>query len=242
MRTRTGTCSGGPHGWPTLARASARWVVAIPLLFPLQLAHAAAETVYVALGSAGEPPDSSRSGDPALVAQLIGKARGRVRLIDLTAQHASARVVRETQLMHAISSKPNLVTISVAAVDACGQTPLSSFARDLETIADLIERTRATVIISTIGHAGDVCNDSRRGARDRVDSFNFTILRIARRHRFLVADVRKRNTLQDQSWVAAIATAMATATDRSGDPQPSGRPPEKPRRPSEPIPVVPDST
>ena len=212
--------------WARFARASTPWLLVFPLAFPVASAHAAPEVVYVAVGGIADSPGSPREEDPAQVAHLISDRSGGVKLVDLTTPGGSARVVRESQLMRAVTAKPKLVTVALGPWDACGPTTLSSFARDLEIIADLLQRTGATVIISTIAQADGLCSGPGCGMQERVDSFNFTILRVARRHHLLIADVRRRNVLGERSWLAAVTKAMGPLADGSQPPHAPGHAPE----------------
>ncbi len=211
--------------WTRTVHGAACWLVPLVLLGGARSA-CAREVVYAALGATVDLPDGPRPGDPARIAQLAQSGGGHVSLLDLTAPDATARAVLASQLKRAIGSRPTLVTLALGPADACGGTPLSSFARDLEVISDFLQRTGATVVISTIGHAELLCGPSGSRIAERVDAFNFTILREARRHHLVVADVRRPFLLQDRSWVAAVQKVVGSWARESTAVHGPGGPPD----------------
>jgi hypothetical protein len=185
----------------------------MPPLVPILLLVAAAsprserELIYVAVGGFVES-GGARAGDPARVVERLERARPRVRLIDLTAADATVHDVRNEQLRRAMAARPALVTIAIGASDVRGPSSLRSFSRDLQVVADLLHRTKATVVISTIPNARGLADHPGRAFRRRVDAFNWAIVRIARRHGFVLADVRARAGLPESSWAVTVGRAI----------------------------------
>lgn len=164
--------------------------VVLPALLSLSFAPPAlaAEPVHVAVGDRSAPVP--RGAIPAELAQRLERSGKRLQLVDLTAPGATAAEVRTQQLPRAMALRPMVVTVAIGSADVCGSTPLRSFARDLEIIADLLRRNATAVSISTIPAPAGACALSPRALQARLDAFNATIARTAERQGLAVAEPR----------------------------------------------------
>lgn len=68
-----------------------------------------------------------------------------------------------------------------------------------------------TVAIGASDVRGSSSDHADRTFRERVDAFNWAIVRIARRHGFVLADVRARAGSPEGSWEATVGGAIDTA-------------------------------
>jgi hypothetical protein len=203
-----------------------RSLFALSLLAATSSARAAKEVVYVALGGWAELPGVARTGDPDRVASSLEQAGHRVRVVDLTVAGAKARTVREAQLSKATALRASLVTISIGPLDAEGGTSLEAFSRDLHLIADLLDRVRAKVVISTVPLGERLRAHASARHRRRVDSFNWAIRHVARRYGFALADVRAEGGTEWQTAVRrAAARALAPAQPKAPGRGVEGLPP-----------------
>jgi acyl-CoA thioesterase I len=168
-----------------LAALAAALLVASP-------ARAAAPIVYVALGDStaagiGAPQGG---GYPARLARRIEAADATVKLPNLGAPGATAEDLRRDQLPKAVGASPTLVTIGIGINDAMKDRPLREFARDLEVIADLVHRTKATVLVSNLPDL--TLSPAAAGAPSalgrRIAQYNAAIQMIAERHGFTLVD------------------------------------------------------
>jgi hypothetical protein len=193
-----------------------------------QSARAAGEVVYVAVGAVAEAAGTARPGDVAAVADALRASGARVRTVDLTAPSASLRAVREEQLMRAVSARPTLVTLGLHPGDLCGGPSLADFSRDLETVAELLQRTRARVLVSTVDPRW-VCGRAAPAARRRAaEAFHWAIVRIAKRHALTLVVLGRGKAGVVAPWRPAVRAALGVP-EPAGSQRPPGRDTPSPR-------------
>lgn len=186
---------------PRVARALRRAALAVVLLAASTAARAAPPLVYVVLGdSTAVGVGADGVGYPARLAHRIERDAGfSVKLVNLGVSGATAADVRRDQLPKAMGSGPGLVTIAIGINDVMSGRTLAEFAKDLQVIADLVKRTKAAVIISTVPDLTTA--PAGKGAPPslgrRIQQYNAAIQTVAERHGFVVADL----------WAASRAAA-----------------------------------
>ncbi|WP_242355249.1 SGNH/GDSL hydrolase family protein [Anaeromyxobacter sp. SG64] len=190
-----------------LARAAALFV-------PLALALAAgrafalpargAPLVYLALGDSTAVGVGAASGGgyPQRLARRLDSSGVPVKLTVLGVSGANTADLRRDQLPKVMAARPALVTIGTGINDLMQGRPLAEFARDLEIVADLVRRTKATVVLQTLPDL--TFSPAGHGAPPslgrRIEAYNAVIARVAERHGFVLADVygRSRRELRDR--------------------------------------------
>jgi acyl-CoA thioesterase-1 len=206
------------------AGSGLRWLLA-GWLSLVTTSASAGEQVYVALGGSGASPGVALPGDPARLCERLRSAGVKARVVDLTAPTASIRDIRRGQLMRALAANPTLVTLALGPADACGSTSLDEFSRDMETVADLLERTRARVLIS-MPNPASICGATTRIPRVRTEAFKWAIVRTAKRHHLTVVVVAKSRG--GRSWLAAVGDAISPTPPGSVPPTAIATPPGGP--------------
>jgi len=181
----------------------ARRLVPFLLLVTSAPAGAAPELVYVAMG------ERSGGGDPARIAEQLGRAGARVRLVDLTAAGATSETVWRDQVPRAVALRSALVTLSVGASDVCGQTALGRFSRDLQMIADLLRRNSARVLVSTIAPPAGDCGRTPARLRARLEAFNWAIVRAAQHNGLGLVELRTGGEGGASSWEVVVGEGAA---------------------------------
>lgn len=167
-----------------------------------QAPRAPGQLVYVAVGdSTAVGVGANGAGYPPRLARRLEAEGHVVKLLNLGVSGATAADVRRDQLPRVMSSSPGLVTIVVGINDLTKGRTLAEFARDLQVIADLVKRTKATVVIATLPDL--TLSPSGQGSPPslarRTAQYNAAIRTVAERHGFAVVDL----------WEASRAAARA---------------------------------
>jgi lysophospholipase L1-like esterase len=142
-------------------------------------------------------------GYPQRLARRIEASGVPVRLDVVAASGATIADLRRDQVPKVMAKRPALVTIGVGINDLMQGRKLAEFARDLEIVADLVRRTKATVVLQTIPDL--TSSPAGVGAPPslgkRIEAYNATIARVAERHGFVLSDVygRSRRAFRDRS-------------------------------------------
>ena len=175
------------HRRPPALAAAAALALAIAAL----PARAATPMTYVALGDSTATGVGSDSGGgyPQRLARRLEAEGIQVRLVNLGVAGATAADLRRDQLPKAMSSGAVLVTIGIGLNDVVQRRPLRDFARDLHTVADLVKRTKAAVVIATLPDLTQAPGGAEAGLGRRIEQYNAAIQTAAERHGFQVADL-----------------------------------------------------
>jgi acyl-CoA thioesterase I len=168
-----------------LAAATLLVVLGVP-------AMASTPITYVALGDSTAVGVGAATGGgyPQRLARKLETSGIAVKLVNLGVSGATVADVRRDQLPKAMSAGAQLVTIAIGINDLVAERSLRDFARDLEIVADLVRRTKATVVISNIPDLtlSPSAKGSPAGFRRRLEGYNAAIATVAERHGFLLAD------------------------------------------------------
>ncbi len=197
-----------PHAMFTsvLVIASRSLLLVALVVAPVRSAGTGA-LVYVALG---EPTHlGMQVEDPARIAEVLAGSGRRVRLVDLTAAGTTAGQIRRDQLQRVITLRPFLVTVAIGPTDACGTTTPQRFARDLEIVADLLHRNVPNVIVSTFAAPDERCGRTPRVLERRAETFNWILIRSAKRNRLSLADLGGGGAGTPRAWREVIAGKVA---------------------------------
>jgi acyl-CoA thioesterase-1 len=156
-------------------------------------ARAAPPIAYVALGdSTAVGVGADRGGGyPERLARRIEASGVPVRLQVVAQSGATAADLRRAQLPRVMELRPAFITIGIGINDVMQGRSLRDFARDLEIVSDLVRRTKATVVISTLPDlsAAPSAGTGKGSLSRRIEAFNAAIRTTAERHGFVVADV-----------------------------------------------------
>ncbi len=155
---------------------------------------------YVALGdSTGVGVGASNDGGypERLYRQL--KAKGvPAGILNLSKSGAKTADVLATQVGKAVAAKPALITLGIGSNDLWRMVPTDVFASNIRHIADQLETSGATIVVSTLV---DLCLapvasmvEGMLGVplalvRERIEAFNTHFVALARRPRFEVVDL-----------------------------------------------------
>jgi acyl-CoA thioesterase-1 len=163
-----------------------------------------APVAYLAMGdsTAVGVGGGGGGGYPQRLARRIDASGVPVKLEVVAVSGATVADLRRDQLPKVMAKRPALVTIGIGINDLMQERKLGEFARDLEIVADLVRRTKATVVLQTIpdftfSPAGEGAPPS---LGRRIEAYNATIARVAERHGFVLADVygRSRHAFRDR--------------------------------------------
>lgn len=155
--------------------------------------RARAPVTFAALGDASAlgAGGAQGGGYPQRLARRLEASGLPVKLEVHAEPGATAADLRAVQLPKVMGARPAFVTLGVGLGDIAAGRNLRDFARDLEVIADLVRRSKAIVVVSTLpdlslapGRAAEAPSLSRR-----IEAYNATIRTIAERHGFHLADV-----------------------------------------------------
>ncbi len=141
-------------------------------------------------------------GYPQRLARRLEASGVPVKLDVVAASGATIADLRRDQLPKVMAKRPALVTIGIGINDLMQGRKLAEFSRDLEIVADLVRRTKATVVLQTIPDL--TFSPAGVGAPPslgrRIEAYNATIARVAERHGFVLSDVygRSRRAFRDR--------------------------------------------
>jgi lysophospholipase L1-like esterase len=159
-------------------------------------ARAAPPLLYVALGDSTAAGTGAEQGGgyPERIARRLGESGVPVRLVNLGVPGATTADLRRAQLPRVLAERPGFVTIGIGINDLMQGRALGDFSRDLHVVADLIARTKATVVISeipdlSVTRVGADGGPSPQALARRVAAYNAAIRQVAERHGFAVAEV-----------------------------------------------------
>ncbi|WP_242345302.1 SGNH/GDSL hydrolase family protein [Anaeromyxobacter terrae] len=163
-----------------------------------------AALVYLALGDSTAVGVGAATGGgyPQRLARRLEASGVPVKLTVLGVSGATTAELRRDQLPKVLAARPALITIGTGINDLMQGRKLSEFARDLEVVADLVRRTKATVVLQTLPDL--TFSPAGYGAPPslgrRIEAYNATIARVAERHGFVLADVygKSRGQLRDR--------------------------------------------
>jgi acyl-CoA thioesterase I len=147
---------------------------------------------YVALGdSTAAGVGANGVGYPARLARKLEASGFGVKLVNLGMSGATVSDLRRDQLPKVFGSGAQLVTIGIGLNDVMRDRPLREFARDLQIVADLVHKTKAVVVISTLPDLTLSPGAARFPPRvgRRIAEYNAVIQTVAERHGFFVADL-----------------------------------------------------
>jgi acyl-CoA thioesterase-1 len=184
-------------------------LLALALGAALPRGAAAAPILYVALGdSTATGVGAERGGGyPERLARRLEASGVPVRLVNLGVPGATADDLRRTQLPRVMGEQPVLVTIGIGLNDLVRGRSLRDFARDLQLIADVVERTRATVIVSELPDISrsPSAAGSPRSLERQLAAYNAALRQMAERHGFVVGPVEavSRRAFRDESGLFA---------------------------------------
>lgn len=180
-----------PRSPAALALAAALLALA-SVLAPARAAAAAPVITYVALGdsTAAGVGGGPGGGYPARLARRIEASGLPVKLLNLGVAGATVADLRRDQLPRAQGAGATVITLAIGINDLTKERTLRDFARDLEVVADLVQRTKAQVLMSNLPDL--TLAPSTRGAPPsfgrRIAQFNAAIQTTAERHGFTVVD------------------------------------------------------
>lgn len=177
----------------------------VAALAPATARAAGAPLTYVALGDSTAVGVGAADGlgYPARLARRIEAAGLPVKLLNLGVSGATVADLRRDQLPRAMGAQPGLVTIFIGINDVVKERPLREFARDLHMVADLVKRTKAIVVISTLPDLSTWPSGASASITRRTAQYNAAIQTVAERHGFVVVDL----------WQASRAAARAEGSD-----------------------------
>lgn len=175
-----------------MPRPLAALLLACVLLAPA-VSGAARPLVYAALGDSTAVGVGAEQGGgyPERIARRLTASGVPVKLVNLGVPGATAADLRRTQLPKVLAERPAFVTIGIGLNDLAAGRPLREFSRDLHVVADLVARTKATVVVSELPDVS--LSPSGAGSPGplarRIAAYNAAIRQVAERHGFLVAGV-----------------------------------------------------
>ncbi|ABS24289.1 GDSL-type esterase/lipase family protein [Anaeromyxobacter sp. Fw109-5] len=163
-----------------------------------------APIAYLAMGdsTAVGVGGGAGGGYPQRLARRLEASGVPVKLAVVAASGATIADLRRDQLPEVMAKRPALVTIGVGINDLMQGRKLADFARDLEVVADLVRRTKATVVLQTLPDL--TFSPAGHGAPPslgrRLEAYNATIARVAERHGFVLSDVygKSRRAFRDR--------------------------------------------
>jgi acyl-CoA thioesterase-1 len=167
-------------------------------------ARAGAPLAFFALGDSTAVGVGAAQGGgyPQRLARRLEASGVPVKLEVAAVSGATVADVRRVQLPRLLAARPALVTLGVGLNDVVQGRTLRDFARDLEVIADLVRRTRATVVVATLPDVSLAPSGRSAPASlaRRIEAYNASIRTVAERHGFVVADVwgATRRALRDR--------------------------------------------
>jgi acyl-CoA thioesterase I len=155
---------------------------------------------YVALGdSTGVGVGAAADGGyPERLYQRLKSAGVEAGILNLAQSGATSSNVVQGQVQKAATKQPHLITLGVGTNDLWRMVPIGTFQMNVKLIADALERTEATVVVSNIvdlslapvaGLVEAFLRIPRTAFAQRIDAFNAEIARLARRPRFTVVDL-----------------------------------------------------
>jgi lysophospholipase L1-like esterase len=155
---------------------------------------------YVALGDSAGQGFGVPAGAgyvPRVHARLQGLRPG-ARLHNFSRNGATVAGVRADQLGRAVPLRPDLVSLFVGGNDLWRGSEPRAFARELEGIADALDRVRARVVVGTVpnlahapaaGLAERFLGVAPAAIEDRVRAYNERLRRLAVDHGYALVDL-----------------------------------------------------
>lgn len=163
---------------------------------------------YVAMGdSAGQgygvPPGA---GYVARVFARLQRSQPGARLVNLARNGGTSQSVRDDQLARALAERPGVCSLFIGGNDLWRGVEPSRFGRNLEAIADRLDRARSPVVIGTLPNLGRApaaelaerfTGISRAQIEARVREYNDRVRRLAVDHGYALVDLYAAHALED---------------------------------------------
>lgn len=206
------------------------------------LSCAAVALTYVALGDSASAGFGVASG-AGYVDRVFARLRGgdpAARLVNLARNGATSEDLRASQVDAAVAARPTVCSLCVGGNDLWRGVEPARFGRNLEAIADRLDRARCPVILGTLpnlahapaaGLAERFLGIGRAQIEDRIAAFNARVRRVAVDHSYALVDLFGEARLVDHpeyfaadgfhpsaaghaAWFAAIWPAFAAVHPR----------------------------
>jgi lysophospholipase L1-like esterase len=155
---------------------------------------------FVALGdSSGVGVGSANDGGyPERLFQRLKREGVRAGILNLAQSGATSREVAQWQVQKAVSKQPALVTLGVGTNDLWRMVPVGTFRMNLDLIANQLEATGATVVVTNIidlslapvaAMVEAFLRVPKMAFIRRVEEMNAVVSALGRRPRFKLVDL-----------------------------------------------------
>lgn len=138
------------------------------------------------------------AGYVARVHARLQQADPQARLVNLARNGGTSLSVREEQVDRALAARPTICSLFIGGNDLWRGVESARFARNLEAIADRLDRARSPVVVGTLpnlaqapaaGLAERFLGISRARIEDRIREYNARVGRIAMDHSYTLVDL-----------------------------------------------------
>lgn len=155
---------------------------------------------YVAMGDSAAAGFGVAAGT-GYVARVFARLQQQgpsARLVNLASNGATSTTVRESQVDRAVAAGPSVCSLFIGGNDVWRGVEPARFARNLSTIAERLDRARASVIVGTLpnlshapaaGMAERFLGITRAQIEGRVEEYNQRLRRLAMDHSYALVDL-----------------------------------------------------